>query len=138
MEELVLFLHFTGLMLGAGGGMAAMSAELAHKKLGGGPPSDHLKTVKPIAARISLIGIILLWATGTIMLQDYNVGDLGTLFYIKLLLAFGVFAVNLYSVVKGAAYARAGTPPPASFAKIAKSAAPMAFTAVLLAVIVFA
>ena len=66
MNEALLFLHLVGLMLGAAGGFA--SAVIMRRALV--LPADEAKVVRglgPILANVSLTGLVVMWATGLIL-----------------------------------------------------------------------
>jgi hypothetical protein len=66
MNDFILFLHFTGLMLGAAGGIA--SGALMRRAVG--LPADQAATIRglgPMLANISAAGVALLWLTGLIL-----------------------------------------------------------------------
>ena len=91
MNEIVLFLHFVGLMLGAAGGLA--SGVLMRKALG--MPADEAKVVRslgPLLANVASIGIALLWITGLILVWSKwdGFGSLPPLFWVK-----AIFIVTL-------------------------------------------
>ena len=91
MNEIVLFLHFVGLMLGAAGGLA--SGVLMRKALG--MPADEAKVVRslgPLLANVASIGIALLWITGLILVWSKwdGFGSLPQLFWVK-----AIFIVTL-------------------------------------------
>jgi hypothetical protein len=66
MNEALLFLHLVGLMLGAAGGFA--SAVIMRRALV--LPADEAKAVRglgPVLANMSLTGLIVMWASGLIL-----------------------------------------------------------------------
>lgn len=91
MNPILLFLHFFGLMLGAAGGFAS---GILMRRAAGMPP-EEAKTVRsfgPLLANVSAVGLVLLWATGLILVwSKWNgLGSLPTLFWVKF-----VFVVTL-------------------------------------------
>ena len=135
--EIVKFFHYFGLMLGAAAGLGGMAAAIAHKRTGGGPPSDLIKAIKPIFGIFGLSGISLLWITGLIMTQNTNPALLGALFYVKLLVAATMLAISVFLMVGAKRAAKAGTPPPSYFEALGRSSGVMALIAVALAVMIF-
>ncbi len=135
--EFVKFFHYFGLMLGAAAGLGNIAATIAHKRIGGGPPSDTLKAIKPIFGIFSLAGISLLWITGLIMTQSVDVAVLGGLFYIKLLVAATMLAISVYMMYVAKKSAKAGIPPPSYFEALGRTSGLLALVAVALAVMVF-
>ena len=97
--EIIKFFHFFGLMLGAGAGLGGMAAAIAHKRVGGGPPSDTIKAIKPILGVFALSGVSLLWITGLIMAPNVDSALLTGLFYIKLLVAATMLAISVFLMV---------------------------------------
>ncbi len=135
--EIVKFLHFFGLMLGAGAALGGMAVAIAHKRVGGGPPSDTIKAIKPIFGLFGLSGISLLWITGLIMARNVDPVLLGGLFYIKLLAAALMLAISVSLTVMAKKSAKAGVPPPAYFDTVSRTSGLLAIIAVALAVTVF-
>jgi len=135
--EIVKFFHFFGLMLGAGAGLGGMAAAIAHKRAGGGPPSDVIKAIKPLFGIFGLSGISLLWITGLIMTQNVDPALLAGLFYLKLLIAATMLAISVFMMVKAKKSAKAGVPPPAYFDALGRSSGVLAILAVALAVMIF-
>ena len=135
--EIVMFFHFFGLMLGAGAGLGGLAAAIAHKRVGGGPPSDTIKAIKPIFGLFGLSGISLLWITGLIMTPNVDPALLGALFYIKLFVAATMLAISLILMFVAKKSAKAGVPPPAYFDAVGRTSGLLAIVAVALAVMVF-
>lgn len=135
--EIVKFFHFFGLMLGAGAGLGGMAAAIAHKRAGGGPPSDTIKAIKPIFGIFALSGISLLWITGLIMTLKVDTGFLGALFYLKLLVAAAMMAISVFLTVVAKKSAKAGVPPPSYLEMVGRTSGLLAIVAVALAVMVF-
>ena len=116
--EIVKFFHFFGLMLGAGAGLGGMAAAIAHKRLGGGPPSDTIKAIKPIFGIFALSGIRILWITGLILAQNVDPALLTGLFYIKMLAAATMLAISVFLTIIAKKSTKAGVPPPSYFEAI--------------------
>lgn len=135
--EVVKFLHYFGLMLGAGAGLGNMAAAIAHKRTGGGPPSDTIKAIKPLFGLFALSGISLLWLTGLIMTFNVDSTLLGALFYVKLLVAATMLGISIFLMTIAKKAAKAGTPPPAYFEPLGRTSGVLAIVAVALAVMVF-
>ena len=79
-----MFLHFVGLMLGAAGGFA--SAVIMRRALV--LPADEAKVVRglgPILANVSLTGLVVMWATGLILVWSKwgGIGSLPDMFWVK-------------------------------------------------------
>ena len=84
MNDVILFLHFVGLMLGAAGGLS--SGILMRRALS--MPSEQAQVLRgqgPLLAHVAGAGVALLWITGRIMVwSKWNgIGSLPTLFWVK-------------------------------------------------------
>lgn len=84
--DALLIVHFIGLMLGAGGGFGSATAAAHAKKL---PPGEAsiIKTLGPKLARLSMIGLVLMYLTGVALLVVKYEGSLALMplmFWIKL------------------------------------------------------
>lgn len=135
--EIIKFFHFFGLMLGAGAGLGGMAAAIAHKRVGGGPPSETIKAIKPILGILALSGVSLLWITGLIMAPTVDPTLLTGLFYIKLLVAATMLAISVFLMVMAKRAAKAGVPPPSYFDALGRFSGILAIVAVALAVAIF-
>lgn len=86
MYQIVLFLHFLGLMLGATGGFGSA---LVMGRADALPPeaAQPLRALGPMLANVSGIGLVLLWASGLVMVRSGwgGFGGLPGLFWLKLL-----------------------------------------------------
>jgi len=135
--EIVKFFHFIGLMLGAGAGFGTLGVAIAQKKLGGGPPPDAIKKIKPVLGMFGLSGIVLLWLTGVIMVGGIDSAQLGALFTTKLVVAGAMLLISLWLMYQGMKAAKSGTPPPSYMDKLGRTSAVLSIVAVALAVAVF-
>ena len=95
MNEALLFLHFFGLMLGAAGGFA--SAVIMRRALV--LPADDARAVRglgPILAKVSLIGLAFMWASGLILVWSKwgGIASLPDMFWVK-----AIFILSLTVVV---------------------------------------
>ncbi len=95
MNQFLLFLHLVGLMVGAAGGFS--SAVIMRRALA--MPADEAKVVRglgPLLARVSAVGLVLLWITGLILVWSKYEGlaSLPQLFWVK-----AVFILSLTAVV---------------------------------------
>ena len=132
MNQVLLFLHFFGLMLGAAGGFA--SAIVMRRALT--LPAEEAKVLRglgPILANVSGIGLALLWATGLILVWSKWDGfaSLPQIFWVK-----AIFILSL-TVVTGLihmTYGEIRKGNPAAAAKLPKLG-PMAGVSALLAVL---
>lgn len=95
MYQIILFLHFLGLMLGATGGFGSA---LVMRRAVALPPEGArpLRELGPMLANVSGVGLALLWATGLIMVWTGwgGFGALPGLFWIKF-----VFVLTLTGAV---------------------------------------
>jgi hypothetical protein len=102
---ILLFLHFSGLMLGAASGFGAMVVARQARS----EPSPQLAALRPKFLRLGLAGILLLWLSGLLLwFFRYDFVDLGPAFHTKLTLA----GLLLIAIVGLNAIMRRGTPPP--------------------------
>lgn len=105
--DIILFLHFGGLMLGAGGGFGSTVVMGIAKSA---PPekAGPLRSVGPALARLSLYGLALMWITGiSLVFMKYggNFSALPQLFWVKILfvlsLTTAAFVIEMtYAAVK--------------------------------------
>jgi hypothetical protein len=131
MSDVLLIFHFIGLMLGAGGGLGSTVAMGYANSLS----EQKAKTVRglgPVLARVSMSGLVLMWATGLwLLFSRYSIGAMPVMFWFKigfvLLLTFAAVAIEMtYARVK------AGN---AKAAALLPSFGPMAGISSLMAVI---
>ena len=79
------FLHYLGLFLAGGGGVAGGVIVAAHRKANT-PPSPAVQAASFTLARIGLVAMLLLWGTGLVMVyQIYGGMNIGWAFHMKLL-----------------------------------------------------
>jgi hypothetical protein len=106
MSEAVLWLHFLGLMMGAGGGFGSM---LVMRVALTRPPEQQsvLQSLGPVLARLSLAGLALMLATGLalVFLKYRGFAAMGQLFWVKMVfvasLTAAVIAIELtYAAVR--------------------------------------
>ncbi len=117
MTDLLLALHFLGLMMGAGGGFGSM---LAMRDLATRPPEQQgaIRSLGPRYARLSAIGLVLMWATGLalVFLKYDGFAALPTMFWVKfafvltLTLATGVMEMTYAQIKRGNVAAAARLP----------------------------
>ena len=93
MDDFILFLHFFGLMLGSAGGMA--SGILMRKAIS--MPADQAQTIRglgPLLANVAAVGLVLLWATGLILVwSKYDgVGSFTWVFWVKIVFVLALTA----------------------------------------------
>lgn len=138
MNEALLFLHFFGLILGAGPG-AAMNVIV--RRAAAAPPeqAQALRALGPILANVSAIGIALLWITGVILVWSKWSGpeNLPSFFWIKLLF---VVLVTIFAGLTHMTYGQVRRGNAAAAARLAifgPATGISALLAVLFAVIAF-
>lgn len=131
------FLHFLGLMLGAGAGFGSMIVA-RQIRASAGVPTPQLAALRPLFARMGAIGIIILWVSGLwLYLSKYGGAPLGGAFHAKLGVAALLLVVILaLNVVVARAKAK-GVPPPAWLPVLGMTTPVLTILAVVLAVIVF-
>ena len=138
MNAALLFLHFVGLMLGAAGGFA--SAVIMRRALV--LPADEAKVVRglgPILAKVSLTGLLLMWATGLVLVWSKwsGIGSMPDMFWVKaifiltLTIVTGLIHMTYAEIRKGNVALAARLP------KLGPMAGVSALLAVLFAVVAF-
>ena len=105
------FVHYVSLFLAGGLGVANAMLVKNHQKAGMPPASPVQKTMMTMA-RLGLVSIVLLWATGIpLTIKVYGSFDLGWPFHIKIfgatILLVAVAFLNLHLTQQ----AKAGSPP---------------------------
>jgi len=130
MTDVLLILHFIGLMLGAGGGLG--STVVMSLTTGQSRQKGPMKALGPVLAHVSMSGLIVMWGTGIpLLFLNHSLDVLPVMFWFKigfvLLLTFAVVSIEMtYSRVK------AGD---ATAANLLPSLGPMAGLSSLMAVI---
>ena len=132
MNEALLFLHLVGLMLGAAGGFA--SAVIMRRALV--LPTDEAKVVRglgPILANVSLTGLVVMWASGLILVWSKwgGIESLPDMLWIK---AIFILSLTVMTGLIHMTYAEIRKGNPAAAAKLPKFG-PMAGVSALLAVL---
>jgi hypothetical protein len=138
MNQVLIFLHFVGLMLGATGGFA--SALIMRRTLGMTPEaSQPLRALGPMLANVSTTGLAVMWASGVILVWSRwsGPGSLPGLFWAKfvfvLTLTAAAVAIHMtYAEVRRGNHAAAARLP-----KLGPVAGASSLLAVLLAVFTF-
>ena len=132
MSDVILFLHFVGLMLGAAGGFA--SAVIMRRALV--MPADEAKVVRglgPILAKVSATGVAILWVTGLILVWSKwdGFGSLPQLFWGK---AVFILSLTVFTILIQMTYREIGKGNVAVAARLPKLG-PLAGISALLAVL---
>ncbi len=131
------FLHFLGLMLGAGAGFASMIVARQIRR-SAGQPTPQLAALRPMLGRMGLAGILLIWASGLwLYLGAYGGVPLGPVFHAKLAVAALLLIVIIAITVVAMRSHTRGVPPPAWLPVLGMSTPILTILAVALAVYVF-
>ncbi len=138
MNQVLLFLHFVGLMVGATGGFG--SAIIMRRAVVAGPDAaGTLRGLGPMLAKVSGAGLALMWASGVIMVWSRwgGPGNLPGLFWLKMLF---VLSLTAAAVMIHMTYGEIRRGKPAAAARLPKLgpvSGVSALLAVLTAVFVF-
>ena len=138
MDETMLFLHFVGLMLGAAGGFA--SAVIMRRALA--LPAEEAKVLRgvgPILAKVSLLGLGLLWATGLVMVWNKWGGFSGLpqLFWVKAIFIASLTVITILINMTYGEIRKGNAAVAARLPKLGPLAGISALLAVLFAVLAF-
>ena len=138
MNQLLLFLHFFGLLLGAGPGTAQ---GLIARRADQAPPEEAkvLRSLVPMLANVSAVGIVILWITGPIMVGTVYGGfaNLPGAFWIKFAFVVLLTLIVIYTRVTFAEMRRGNMAAAARLTWLGPSAGVLMLLAVLFAVIAF-
>lgn len=138
MNQFLLFLHFFGLLLGAGPGTAqgiiARRADTASPE-----EAKTLRSLGPMLANVSAVGIVILWITGPIMAWTVYGGfaNLPGAFWIKFIFVVLLTLIAIYTQVTFAEIRRGNMAAAQRLRWLGPSAGISALLAVLFAVIAF-
>ena len=96
MSDIVLALHFLGLMMGAGGGFGSM---IVMRAAANAPP-EHvsvLRSLGPALVRFAAAGLVLLWLSGlTLVALRYGAfANLPVLFWVKIVFVLTLTAATV-------------------------------------------
>lgn len=138
MNQGLLFLHFFGLVLGAGPGAAQGLIMRRAVAL----PADQamtLRSIGPMLAGASAVGIAILWITGLIMVWTKWSGpaSLPSAFWIKLVFVVLLTLISGYVHMTYAEIRRGNAAAAARFVWLGPAASVSALLAILFAVITF-
>ena len=113
------FLHYLGLFLAGGAGVANGLLAANHLKAGM-PPAAPVQKSMMTMIRLGLGALVLLWLTGfALAFQIYGGMNLGWAFYVKLLGATGLLGILLVLNLHLSGAAKMGTPPNARLMQLA-------------------
>lgn len=93
-NDVILFLHFVGLVTGAGPGMANMVV-MRQAAAATAEGAAALRRVPPILAKVSAAGVVVLWVTGLIMVwSKWNgLASMPPAFWIKMIFVVALTVV---------------------------------------------
>ena len=130
------FLHYVSLFLAGGLGVANAMLFKNHKKAEM-PPAPPVQKTMLTLARLGLVSIVLLWATGIpLTLKVYGSFDLGWPFHLKLLGATILLAAVAFLNIHLTQQAKAGRSPNPSVMKVIPPIARTSLSLVLIGVAV--
>ena len=129
---LLKFLHYVSLFLAGGLGVANAMLFKNHQKAGISPAPPVQKTMMTMA-RLGLVSIVLLWATGVpLTIKVYGTFDLGWPFHLKMFGATTLLAAVAFLNLHLTQQTKAGNPPSP---KVMKMVPPLARTSLVLVLI---
>jgi hypothetical protein len=138
MNQILIFLHFVGLMIGATGGFA--SGLVMRRTQGMAPDAARpLRELGPMLANVSASGLALMWLTGLVLVWSRWNGpaSLPGLFWIKFLFVLSLTAATGFIHMTYAEIRRGDRAVAARLPKLGPAAAASALLAVLFAVFAF-
>lgn len=102
MKDVLLIIHFVGLMMGAGGGLGS-TVVMAYAK-SQGPKGGPIRAVGPALANLSGAGVVVMIASGFLMIFiTYDVFALPVFFWLKMLF---VVSLSFAALTIQATYAK--------------------------------
>ena len=133
---LLKFLHYVSLFLAGGLGVANAMLFKNHQKAELSPAPPVQKTMMTMA-RLGLVSIVLLWATGVpLTIKVYGTFDLGWPFHLKMFGATTLLAAVAFLNMHLTQKAKAGSPPNLSVMRIVPPIARTSLALVLIGVAV--
>ena len=139
MNQVLLFLHFFGLMLGATGGYG--SALIMRQARTAGPEAaGTLRGLGPMLANVAATGVAVMWVTGVILVWTRwgGPGNLPKLFWLKFAFVLALTAITVVIHMTYAEVRRGNVTAAARLPKLGPMAGASALLAVLTAVFTFA
>ena len=107
MNQILLFLHFVGLMLGATGGFGS-ALVMRRAQAVPAEAAGTLRGLGPMLANVSAVGLVLMWLSGLVMVWSAwgGPGNLPGLFWLKLVFVLSLTAAagmihRTYAAVRG-------------------------------------
>jgi hypothetical protein len=138
LSQLIVFLHFFGLMLGAAGGL---SSGLIMRRASAMPVAEakSIRSLGPMLATVSATGVAVLWLTGLLMVWGRwsGFGNLPALFWVKFLFVVTLTAATGLIHATYAQVRRGNTAAAARLPRLGPAAGISALLAVLFAVYAF-
>jgi len=138
MNQVLLFLHFVGLMLGATGGFG--SALIMRRAVVAGPEAGgQLRALGPMLANVSAVGLALMWASGLVLVWSRwgGPGNLPGLFWLKFVFVLSLTAAAVAIHATYAEVKRGNLTAAARLPKLGPVAGVSSLLAVLTAVFTF-
>ena len=130
------FLHYLSLFLAGGLGVANAMLFKNHQKAEMSPALPVQKTMMTLA-RLGLVSILLLWATGIpLTIKVYDTFDLGWPFHLKMFGATILLATVAFLNIHLTQQAKAGSPPSLSVMRVIPPIARTSLALVLIGVAV--
>jgi hypothetical protein len=138
MNETLLFLHFVGLMLGATGGFG--SAIVMRRAITLKPDEGKvLRGLGPVLAKVSAIGLAVLWATGVVLVWTKwdGLANLPQMFWVKAIFIASLTIVSVFINMTYAEIRKGNLGVATRLPKLGPMAGISALLAVLFAVLAF-
>jgi hypothetical protein len=138
MNQILIFLHFVGLMLGATGGFG--SALVMRRALAAPAETARpLRELGPMLANVSVLGLGLMWATGVVLVWSRwsGPGSLPGLFWAKFVFVLTLTAAAVAIRLTHAEIRRGNAAVAARLPKLGPVAGVSSLLAVLFAVFAF-
>lgn len=131
------FVHYVSLFLAGGLGVANTMLVKNHQKAGM-PPAPPVQKTMMTMARLGLVSIVLLWATGIpLTIKVYGSFDLGWPFHIKIFGATILLAAVAFLNLHLTQQAKAGSPPNLRVMRLIPPLTRISLVLVLIGVAVF-
>ena len=136
MNQILIFLHFLGLMLGATGGFG--SALIMRRAQAMAPDAARpLRELGPVMANVSAVGLALLWLAGLILVWSRwdGPGSLPELFWLKFVFVLTLTVATVLIHMTYAEIRRGNAAVDSCLSNLGPAAGGSALLAVLLAVL---
>ena len=134
---LLKFFHYVSLFLAGGLGVANALLFKNHQKAEM-PPAPPVQKTMMTLARLGLVSLVLLWATGIpLTIKVYGTFDLGWPFHLKMIGATVLLAAVAFLNIHLTQQAKAGSPPNLKVMRVVPPVARTSLVLVLIGVAVF-